>query len=205
MRPTLIGFLIALSICSGRANADILFSLSPATSTITLGNKADFNVFIRSATEVIVGGYSLNVIAGPSDGPGKGTAGRFSSGTFSFLVGDPNQGWDLTTTPGQAYSTADTNTTGGTNAGSLLLANTTRLLGTLTLDTAGATIGTYSMSLDQLSAIQVNGNFIPGGVNGASYGGPVSFQITAVPEPASIALVGLAVGGFWLRRRCRRR
>ena len=197
----LIGFLIALSVCSGRANADILFSLSPATSTITLGNKADFNVFIRSATDVTVGGYSVNVLAGP----GNGTAGRFSSGTFSFFVGDPNQSWDLTTTPGQAFSTADTGTTGGTNAGSLLLANTTTLLGTVTLDTAGATIGTYSMSLDQLSAIQVNGTFIPGGVNGASYGGPVSFQITAVPEPASIALVGLAVGGFWLRRRCRRR
>lgn len=60
------------------------------------------------------------------------------------------------------------------------------------------------MSLDQLNAFQVNGNFISGGINGASNSGPVSFQITAVPEPTSLAMVGLAVGGFLLRRLCKK-
>ena len=199
MRTLLFGLMILLSMCSGRANADILFSLSPASSTITLGGKTDFNVFISSTTDVTVGGYALNVVADPFNR----SAGSFSSGTFSFFVGAPVQVWELTT-PGEAFSTADTGSPGGTNVGSPLSANIARLLGTLTLDTAGATTGNYSMILDSLSASDVNGNFISGGTNGASYGGPVSFQITAVPEPTSFALAGLAVGAIWLRRRFRR-
>lgn len=197
MRAVCFGLLVALTSLTGRVNADLIFSLSPVDSQVALGSKADFQIFIRSTTDVTVGGYSLNVVAGPGDG----TAGRFESGTFSFFVGDPNQSWDVASTVGQAFSTADTGAAGGSNLGSPLIANVTQLLGTVKLDTSGATLGNYSMSLDNLSAIQVNGAFIQGGVNGASFSGPVSYQITAIPEPNSLALLGLATCVLSLHRR----
>ena len=174
--------LLMLSLRS--AQAEILFSLSANNTNIAAGSNAVFSVFIKSDVAVTLGGYSVNVVAGNGNGGG----GIFTSGTFDFLVGDPGQAWDLTHPLGKAYSTADTGNTGGTGLGNGLLANVSTRLGTLTLNTTGVAPGTYQMSLTDLSAIQVNGNFIPGGVNGASNGGPISYSITAVPEPSSIGL-----------------
>lgn len=197
--------MIVLAIAALQTNVvhgDLIFSVVPSSTQIALGSSANLSVFIQSRNDVpvTVGGYSLNVIAGP----GNGTGGTFTAGTFNFLVGDPGQSWDLLTDSGKAFSTADTGNAGGTGVGNVL--STQQLLGTLTLSTVGATTGNYSITVDQLSAIQVNGNFISGGTNGATFAGPIAYTITAVPEPGSLLLLsslGIAVGG-WYRVRQRR-
>lgn len=186
MRFKITLFLTIVAFVSKSAFADIIFSVVPSSTEMTIGSTAEFAIFIQSRndTPVTVGGYSINVNAGLGDGK----AGVFSAGTFSFLVGDPNQSWDLATTPGQAFSTADTGNAGGSGLGAAL--STLRPLGVLTLDTSGAIEGNYTVSLDQLSAIQTNGDFFSGGTNGASFIGPVSYSITAVPEPGTLVLLG---------------
>lgn len=191
MRIALLAMLAFIGLVS-TSQAAVTFSLSPNNANILQNsNTAVFDVFITSDVNVVMGGYSLNVVAGAGDGSG----GVFSVGSFDYLVGDPGQSWDLLTTPGQAFSTADTGNVGGTGVGGpLLVANVATKLGSLTLNTNGVAVGTYTMSLDSLSAIQTNGNFIAGGTNGAINGGSITYNvITAVPEPTSLAL--LAMGG----------
>lgn len=191
MRIALLAMLALIGLVS-TSQAAVTFTLSPNNANIPQNSTAVFDVFISSDVNVVVGGYSLNVVAGAGDG----TGGVFSVGTFDYLVGDPGQSWDLLTTPGQAFSTADTGNVGGTGVGGpTLIANVATKLGSLTLNTAGVAVGNYTMSLDSLSAIQVNGNFIAGGTNGAINGGSINYSIiTAVPEPTSLAL--LAMGGI---------
>lgn len=191
MRIALLAMLAFIGLVS-TSQAAVTFSLSPNNANILQNsNTAVFDVFITSDVNVVMGGYSLNVVAGAGDGSG----GVFSVGSFDYLVGDPGQSWDLLTTPGQAFSTADTGNVGGTGVGGpILVANVATKLGSLTLNTNGVAVGTYTMSLDSLSAIQTNGNFIAGGTNGAINGGSITYNvITAVPEPTSLAL--LAMGG----------
>lgn len=191
MRIALLAMLAFIGLVS-TSQAAVTFSLSPNNANILQNsNTAVFDVFITSDVNVVMGGYSLNVVAGAGDGSG----GVFSVGSFDYLVGDPGQSWDLLTTPGQAFSTADTGNVGGTGVGGpTLVANVATKLGSLTLNTNGVAAGTYTMSLDSLSAIQTNGNFIAGGTNGAINGGSITYNvITAVPEPTSLAL--LAMGG----------
>ncbi len=198
MRTILAFLALLIAIPVERARAEIVFNITPATSSIVLGNSAVFNIFIQSATPETIGGYSIQVNAGPANGVG----GTFTSGTFDFLVGAPNQSWDFQRA-GQAFSTAFTGSAGGTGIGRTIAANTSVQFGSLTLSTMGATQGPYQLTVSSLSASGVgNTGFFPGGTNGASFSGPVSYSITAVPEPNSLALLGLAsLGIVWLRKR----
>ena len=197
MKYLTIIILAIATVQAGAVRGDLIFSFVPASTQIQLGSSVDIEIFIQARNDVAVtvGGYSLNVNAGPGDG----TAGRFTAGTFDFLVGDPGQAWDLSSTPGQAFSTADT--ANGTMTGMSL--STSRRLGVLTLSTTGANAGNYSFSVNQLSAIQTNGFFISGGVNGATFAGPVAYTITAVPEPGSLLLLSSlgTAAGCWIRLR----
>lgn len=185
---------LALGMSALRSTqAAITFSLAPSNAQIPQGSTAVFEVFISSPTQETIGGYSLNVLAGP----GNGSAGVFSTGSFNFLVGAPNQNWDLTSTPGQAFSTADTGASGGTGTGAVLAANTSTRLGTLTLNTTGVATGQYQMSLSSLSAIQLNGLPISGSATGALNGGPITYNvIAAVPEAGSLWMMSVASFGI---------
>jgi hypothetical protein len=179
---------LAVFGAAGPAHGAITFTITPQNATIEQGTNAVFNIFMSSPTNEIVGGYSINVLAGA----GNGTGGVFLGGTFDFLVGAPVQTWDVGSTPGQAFSTADTGTSGGTGLGNLLVANTPTRLGTLTLRTNNVAAATYQMSMSSLSAIQVNGLPIVGSSSGAVNGGAISYTISAVPEPSSLLLLATA-------------
>jgi len=198
MRTILVFLALLIAMPIERAKAEIVFSITPATTAIVLGDSAVFNVFIESVTTETIGGYSIQLNAGPANGGG----GRFTSGTFDFLVGAPSQTWDLQRA-GEAFSTAFTGSAGGTGVGRTIAANTKVQFGSLTLSTTGATEGTYQMTVSSLSASGVGSTgFLPGGTNGATFTGPVSYRITAVPEPNSLALLGLgSLGIVWLRKR----
>ena len=197
MRTILVFLALLIAMPDERAKAEIVFSITPATTAIVLGDSAVFNVFIESATPETIGGYSIQLNAGPANGGG----GRFSSGTFDFLVGAASQTWDLQRA-GQAFSSAFTGAAGGTGVGRAIAANTKVQFGSLTLSSIGATDGTYQMTVSSLSAVGINQNSFPGGTNGATFTGPVSYSITAVPEPNSLALLGLgSLGIVWLRKR----
>jgi len=199
MRLVLVVILLLLVLPIGTGRAEVVFSLVPSSTSIELGSSATVDVFMRSTTSGTVGGFSANVIAGSVNGVG----GRFTSGTFEFLIGDPKQSWDTNSTVGHAFATADTSSAGGTGAGRAIAADTNVRLGTLTFSTAGASIGNYQFNTSSLSAIQLNGSFFPGGVNGASFSGPVAYSITAVPEPTSIALLcagGLSITLYRIRK-----
>jgi hypothetical protein len=219
MRYLLLCFAMVVAGLSSAANASITFTLTQVggSSPIVLGSSANFEIYISSP--VFIGdsgsnfpgpgggpfsGYTVNLGTFTQDGTrALGTAGNFSSGTFSYdirprpafpeynILPDAPQTWDVTTTRGVAFSTA-------VGAGAILHANTPTLFGTLVLNTTGAQEGLYRMQFTELSVLGFS-NFSLGTVNG----GPINFEITAVPEPTSIATslgLALAFGIYWRRR-----
>jgi hypothetical protein len=140
-----------------------------------------FNLFVKSDTiATTIDAFDVNVVAGAGDT----TGGVFTSGTTSLLGSDP---FDVTSTPGQAFST-------NFAVGGTLIGTTDILYGVLTLDTTGVAAGNYIISLDSLSANDpINGPVLTNGVNAA-------YSISAVPEPTSMALVGLIGGVVGFRR-----
>jgi PEP-CTERM motif len=191
IRSAVMVLVIAL-LFAQRSQAAIIFTLTPANAEIIQGASAVFNVDISSATQEVIGGYTINVRAGA----GNGTGGTFTSGTFNFLIGAPSQAWDVATTPGQAFSTADTAASGGTGLGAVLPANTITRLGTLTLSTVGVAPGNYAMSMTSLNAIQLNGLPIQGSASGTINSGNINYMVvSAVPEPSSLLFVTIGVIG----------
>jgi hypothetical protein len=173
----LLGFL------SSVGKADIVFSLSPLSQTITQGSNGIFEVFVRSSSGTQkVDGIDVNVNAGA----GNGTGGKFISGV-TFLLGSTP--FDITTTTGQAFST-------NFQLGGIDVGTTDQLYGRLTLDTTGLALGTYTMSLDQLNANSPTLAGLP--VQGFN----ATYTITAIPEPSSVLLVSAV--GFYGWRRARR-
>ena len=166
---------------SGASQAAIVFTLSPANQSAAAGTPLVFNLFVRSDTvETTIDALDVNVVAGAGDG----TGGVFSSGTTLLLGSDP---FDVLSTPGQAFST-------NFQFGGTLIGLTDTLYGVLTLDTTGVAAGNYNITLDSLAANDPITAAVPTvGIN-------ASYSITAVPEPTSMALVGLIGGVVGFRR-----
>jgi hypothetical protein len=167
-------------------SAAIIFTLTPATQQVAPGGIAQFELFVRTGggpTSTTLESLDANVIAGAGDG---------SSGVFlpsnTELLG--STAFDVTSTPGMAFTTNFSNT-------NLVLGTSDVRLGVLNLDTTGLASGFYNITMDSLSA----GDPVAGAV--ATSGNSVQFEVTAVPEPASIlslSVVGLA-SGWYARRR----
>lgn len=181
MRFALV-LLMVLSALPQAADAAVVFTLSPPTSTIAQGTPAIFEVSVRStlAGGEAVDGLEANVVSTAANSV-------FSAGT-TFLLN--NAAADLSV-PREAF--LSNFLVGGFNLGQ----NDT-LFARLTLNTAAIAPGTYAIQLEDLAA-----NGPTTGALAVQAGAPISFTITAVPEPSSMMLVGTVSCLFALRRRKR--
>lgn len=182
MRVAVLALLMLMGLAQS-SSAAVVFFLSPTSSTILQGNTANFDVFVRST---LVAGEQVDGL----EASVTSTAGLFTSGS-TFLL---NNGAVDLSTPGQAFMSNFA--VGGFN-----LTNSNTLFATLSLSTVGVTPGTYSMAFDA-GSLAANSPTL-GGL-GIVDSGPISFTVTAVPEPSStVFLLGLVGGAYALRRKRR--
>ncbi len=186
---------LILTLCLAQfASASIVFSLIQDPSTpgpITLGSSAVFTVQISSDSGTINNLAGVDFVIEADDPLFTGSAiagGQFVSGTNDLF--DPNGGFALAFPSSfQVF---------GANAGvGLTITAAPTTVAKLTLSTAGATAGNYTMNLSSLLVVDPGFNALP-----IVVAAPLAYSIiTAVPEPSSLALVGLAITLTYTRRR----
>lgn len=184
--------LVSLLSCQ-LAKADVILTASiNGPSSVNVGTNIIVDVFVRSTVSggELIDGIDVNVNAATTNnGVGTGAAGKFVTPSQTFLLGSTN--FDVVGNgAGQAFSTNFQN-------GGITIADTDTLYGKLTLDTTGVTAGSYFINLDQLAANNPNtGPLLISPIN-------TSYTVTVVPEPGSLAIMGLAscAAIAWRRRR----
>lgn len=186
---------VVLTFVSARAEADILLSAAPTTAgPIVTGNSVVFDIFARSTTgnqPFALFGFDL-VLTTPAGTPlTDARGGRLTNPATNLLGGI---GWlnlqDVARNPAQALFDAQ-------SGGAILSFTDTNVrIATITLATPGATPGNYLM--DFRNVVTLTSAF----QNIAGTGTPLSYSITAVPEPSSMALLCIASAlGYAYRRR----
>ncbi|XZE21576.1 PEP-CTERM sorting domain-containing protein [Pirellulaceae bacterium SH449] len=179
--------LAILATTATSASADLIFSISPATSTVPIGGTLTVDVnFTSTIDNQVVRGIDILVLSGIGDG----TQGVFSTG----LVNIGDEQWDISTQPGEAFLSFSLSS----NFFNTGLANTVHQLGQLTLDLSNVGIGTYLLTIDDGLLLALDPSDAP--INTSS----VSGSFSVVPEPSSLALLFSAVG-LVMARRFRRR
>ena len=186
--------LVTSNICKG----DLVFSIAqstPSSSSPLLqgeSNAGVFDIFVRStvANQSFLG-CDFTLTLSRLDG----TGGLFASGINVLMPDSSNpQGFirgtfDNGPRAEVLYSTIANQT--------LTLGTSDSLLARVVMSTVGATVGNYSMSLSELAAIDNGFNSI-----NSSSSGTLSYSITAVPEPTSMLLAAIGVGGVaWKSRK----
>ncbi len=181
----LVLFSAAVLSLSQLGEATIIFSLSPASQSITQGAVGQFNLSVRTD---VVGGQQVDGLEANvrSNAPNS----LFTAASQSLLL---NNGVIDRSTPGQAFIS-------NFLAGGISLGTTDTLFARLFLSTTNVTPGTYTISLESLAANSPTIAALP-----VQNAGPVSFVVVAVPEPTSIALVALVVTGLGVRRFLKRK
>jgi len=162
------------STLSSVGRADVIFSIAKTTpGDILLGDSATFDVLARTnagtqAFQVLTFDFLLDNTTG--------AGGELTTPTTNFLGG----GWAIIDPYTALY---DGLSTGSFNT----LTTTDSILGRITVTAAnpGALAGTYTMRLANVSVTPLSGS-----VN-SSAAPPLSYTISAVPEPTSMALVGV--------------
>jgi len=197
MRIFAVCFLALLGMVNSSQGAVVLSAVQAVPGNITVGNTAVFNLFI-SETTTPFGLEGIDVAINVESA----AAGDLVSGTIVSTLGTVpyTGGWFPNTFDGlnDAGTPANfsSNTSGG--FGSFSVNAVPQLFATVTLDTAGATAGTYQLTLDSILVADFGVGLSPAAVN-------VSYTIQAVPEPTSIALVSLIGGAagvrFWRKKR----
>ena len=191
---------LASAIAATPASAALVLTLQQATpGAIALGSTAVFNLTIASDSGTTqVAGVSFTITIGVDFSGIVIGGGQFSAGTNDLF--GPNGGFGFPFPTSMQDFAA--------NVGSNLALDTTAaLLATLTLDTAGATVGVHSMRLTNFGAVDdsyfpLAMSIITPGLDGTLRYEIVAAPVVSVPEPGSAALVGLAMATvFSLRRR----
>jgi hypothetical protein len=188
--------LICLVSFARHSYADLVLTLEQEVAgPILVGTTAVFNLFIRSDPTAIsnLAGIDFSVDAADPAATTTATAGgRFISGTSDFFpTGTSPAPYQIPFPTSFALFSAN-------NGTGLNLGTTNTLLASLTLDASGATPGTYSMGLGNLTAVDPGFNSIAiSNLSTAS----VSYTISAVPEPSAMYLIGVVfaacISGKW--------
>jgi hypothetical protein len=187
----LLGALLVFGLLAQSGQAAIVFTLSPASQDIVQGDIGVFNVFIRTDTvaPVVVDAIDMNLVAGA----GNGTGGVFLPSSATFLLGSTP--FDLITS-GQAFST-------NFQLGGISVPTTNTLYATANLNTTGIALGQRTMSFqttnNRLFVNSPTAGSIPTIAVNATY------TIVAVPEPGTLAMVGIGLFGVVLATRYRAR
>lgn len=185
-------------LCCGPASAAITFSLG--NTSVTAGSTAyvSLNASTDQADGETLGGFNLEVDIG-DDGTG------IPAGFSNFSVDDRSNRFGSESVNEDASDGADRIV----NAfnGNVLLEATPQSLLYLTLDVAESiTPGIYRISLVNTvldAAADPDGKELT--ISSASYQTFGTITVTAVPEPGSMAVLGLGMGGLYVGGRWRRR
>ena len=186
--------LVTSNLCKG----DLVFSIAQSTpssnSPLLQGesNAGVFDILVRStAANQSFLGCDFTLTLSKLDG----TGGLFASGVNVLMPDSSNpQGFirgtfDNGPRAEVLYSTIANQT--------LTLGTSDSLLARVVMTTVGSTVGSYSMRLSELAAIDNGFNSI-----NSSSSGSLAYSITAVPEPTSMLLAAIGVGGVaWKSRK----
>lgn len=175
----------------------VIFTISSSNSIITLGDSSTFEIRVRSDNGLIPNLAAIDFNLNANDPGSTGavvSGGRFTSGVSNYFPAAAGGFFPLFPTSSAAFSA---------NQAQGLPLDTSQLLATLTLSTAGATAGNYQMLLNGIEVLDSNNGNIPFSFDNA--GGIFNYSITAVPEPSSMALLGLTLAGVGVASRLRRR
>ena len=188
-----LSFALCWAILSSTAGATIILSFNPTNSLQVDSGIQKVAVFANStvaageAGNAIGADFTLSGVGGAAANRAifANPAGEFALtgflGAGNVAVGSTfNRG-----TANQSLGLMNINFNPGT-----VVAPSTRIqVANLLINTSGLALGSYNIST-------ANGFFGNGDVSNATG----SFTITAVPEPTSIAMIGLAIGGIFVRR-----
>lgn len=192
----LLGLLLGLAVVCSNANAAIILSIAQNAGPFGLGaGPISIDVFARTdglaggnTSDVVIADFGLNQgqfspVAGTIGGAGFLGEGNLQ-GT-SFLGRDPADATNRTVNLSLDFTNPQ------------LFPGADQRIATLNIDTTGLGAGTYNVFIVP-GSLATQGGTTSQGVNG-------SFIISAVPEPTSIALLSVVVGGVFGRRLLRSR
>jgi hypothetical protein len=188
----ILGLLLGLVVICSNASAEIIMTIGSGTFNAGAG-PVSIDVFARSTAGnesalAFIADFRL------------ATQGKFANppGTFGGLgfIGAGNiNGPSSSFTIDPADSTNRTANLSLDFVSNQLFGSTDQRIATLSIDTTGVAAGTYNV-------LGLNFDTGSGGAHRVNNG---SFTITAVPEPTSIALLSVVVGGLLGSRAMRRR
>lgn len=192
----ILGLLLGLAVICSNANAAIIMTISTG-STFNVG-AGPISIDVFAKTDGLAGGNTSDVVIadfGLTQGSFSAVAGTFGEAGFlgagnfqgtSFLGRDPADATNRTVNLSLDFTNPQ------------LFPSSDQRLATLNIDTTGLAAGTYNVFV-------VPGSLATQGGTTSSFSNGSFTLISAVPEPTSIALLSVVVGGVLGRKVLRRR